>query len=132
VILGSVALTVLIFVSWWMLLGSSSSFTPRRFRVVVGVAAFLAALGRLSELAVSSAGHTYRFVIPSLPAVPVRVGVITLAAVGLLWVAARDLRIIRTHHEPRGIRGFSAFGWAVMTVAVVLFCAWNGAHPPVI
>jgi membrane protein DedA with SNARE-associated domain len=131
VILGSVALTILIFVSWWMLLGSSSSFTPRRFRLVVGVAAFLAALARLLELAVDTT-HSYRFVIPSLPAVPVRVGVITLAAVGLLWVAARDLRILRTHCEPRGIRGFSAVGWAGLTVAVVLFCAWNGAHAPVI
>lgn len=132
VILGSVAVTLLIFISWWMLLGSSSSFTPRRFRVVVGVAAFLAALARLIELAADEAGHSYRFVIPSLPAVPVRVGVITLAALGLLWVAARDLSVLRTHREPRGIRGFSAVGWAGLTVAVVLFCAWNGAHPPVI
>jgi hypothetical protein len=131
VILGSVSLTILIFVGWWMLLGSSSSFTPRRFRLVVGIAAFLAALARLLELAVDTT-HSYRFVIPSLPAVPVRVGVITLAAVGLLWVAARDLRILRTHREPRGIRGFSVVGWAGLTVALVLFCAWNGAHAPVI
>jgi membrane protein DedA with SNARE-associated domain len=132
VILGSIALTLLIFVSWWMLLGSSSSFTPRRFRVIVGVAAFLAAFGRLIELAVSDFGHTYQFVIPSVPAVPIRVGVITLAAAGLLWVAARDLRMLRTHHEPRGIRGFSAIGWAGLTLAMVLFSAWNGAHAPLV
>src|SRR5947209_4566144 len=107
VILGSVSLTLLIFLSWWMLLGSSSSFTPRRFRLIVGAAAFLAATGRLIELAVSEAGKTYSFVIPSLPAVPVRVGAITLAAAGLLWVAARDLRVLRTHRAPRVIRRFT-------------------------
>lgn len=132
VVLASVLGTVLIAVGWWMLSAGAASLAPRRFRATVAILSFLSAFGWLLSLAASDTDTVGRQMFMSLaPMLPLRIGIITVGAIGLLWIASRDLDQLRRHHlAPCRLGKLSTVGWAALTLTVALFLVWNGSHAP--
>jgi hypothetical protein len=100
----------------------------RRLRFALGIGAVGGALVRLSLVAANvDRIFSYRFVIPSAEAVSIWVTIVSLLALGLLWIAAHDLKAIRTHYRDLASRGHayarpvglaSALAWVFLMVMI--------------
>lgn len=128
VILFSVVTTVLAGVVWWVRRGGSRAASLRRIRVTLGLAAVGGALTRLVLVALYGDQQlSDRFLLPSLSVLSIWVTVLSVVALGLLWIAALDLRVIRRYHQhhraPR-LEGMSLAAWGSLMFA---YCALNTA-----
>jgi membrane protein DedA with SNARE-associated domain len=127
VIISSIILTAAMAAIAWVRTSGVSPLVLRRARLTLGVLAVMLAWGRLASLAagVGAAGHS--FLLSALPAVPTRAGIMAVAAVGLLWIASRDLRAMRSQQlAMRSIGAGTSFACVGLTAVVALVAAWNG------
>jgi membrane protein DedA with SNARE-associated domain len=124
VITFSVVSTVAAGVVWWVRRAGSRAAALRRIRVVFGLAAVGGALTRLVLVALYGDRQLSYPFLPPLSALSVWVMVFSLVALGLLWIAALDLRVIRRyqHHTAHRLELLSVTAWGSLMAA---FCALN-------
>lgn len=108
----------------WVRSASSRAAALRRLRLALGLAAVGGALTRLILVAVHvDRIFGYRSVIPAAQAVSIWVTILSVVALALLWMAARDLRAIRAHrYRVRGMGAMSAAAWLSL---MLMFGALN-------
>jgi membrane protein DedA with SNARE-associated domain len=89
-------------VTAWVRSAGSRNGSLRRLRFALGLAAVGGALSRLTLAAVHvDLIFGYRLVVPLAQAASVWITILSLVALALLWIAARDLRVIRGHCTQR-------------------------------
>ena len=124
VVISTAVILVASGVTAWVRSAGSRAAALRRLRLVVGLAAVGGALARLLLVAV----HVDRvfstpFVLPSAQAASIWVTILSLVALALLWIAAHDLRAIRTYRlKARSIGVMSATVWISL---MLMFGALN-------
>lgn len=135
VIFGSVSMIVVMAVSWWVRSAGSRAASLRRLRTAFGLGAVGGALSRLVLVGVYGDGALSHWVpLPSLSALSLWVTCLSLVALGLLWIAARDLRVIR-RSAPRGahtIGVLSTAAWAGLMLMFVALNALAGLQQPAV
>jgi hypothetical protein len=133
IIFGSVAVIGLMALSAWIRSAGTRAGSMRRLRTALGLGAVGGALSRLALVGVYGDKPLSHWALaPSLSALSVWVTCLSLVALGLLWLAARDLNIISRYHHRRartiGLLSTTAWGSLMM-----MFCALNTvgalAHP---
>lgn len=111
-------------VTAWIRSAGSRSAALRRLRLSLGLAAVFGALTRLILVAVHvDRVFSYPSVIPTAQVVSIWVTILSLVALALLWIAARDLHAVRmSHHRVRSIGVMSTAVWVGL---VIMFGALN-------
>jgi membrane protein DedA with SNARE-associated domain len=133
VIYGSITVIVLMALSAWVRHAGTRAGSLRRLRTALGLGAVGGALSRLVLVGVYGDKPLSHWALaPSLSALSVWITCLSLVALGLLWLAARDLNVIsRLHHSRARTIGFLSTGaWSTL---MVMFCALTTlgavAHP---
>ena len=134
VILASASVFITLGIVFWVKAGENKKAAFRRLRFLFGAAAVLGTLTRLVLVAIyGDRTLNSHFLAPSVSALSVWVTCLSLVAFGLMWIAARDLRIIRRYHPAHGISLFRAGAWVSL---MAVYCALNTvgvvAHPAVL
>jgi membrane protein DedA with SNARE-associated domain len=131
IVIASIVVSVVAGVAWWMRRGGSKADGLRRLRLVLSLFAALGVFARLLGAALE--GHrigSHTFLINSLPSLSTWVTALSLIALGLLWIAAHDLRAIRTHPNVARIGMISAAAWLGLMVLMGTTTSWNGVPYP--
>jgi membrane protein DedA with SNARE-associated domain len=133
VIFVSVTVIALMVLSAWIRHAGTRAGSLRRLRTALSLGAVGGALSRLALVGVYGDKQLSHWSLaPSLSALSVWVTCLSLVALGLLWLAARDLNVIsRLHHRrARTIGLLSTGAWGTL---MVMFCALTTlgavAHP---
>lgn len=125
VILVSIASAIPLAAAWWVSRAGSRAGVLRRVRISLGLAAVGGSIARLALMALYGDGAMPDWsVLPALSALAVWVALLSLAALGLLWIAAHDLGVIR--------RDWPRYGWLLPSPRVWMglmgmFCFLNAA-----
>ncbi len=124
VILGSIVIVLVMALSWWIRRAGTQAGSLRRIRTVFGLGAVSGALSRLALMALYGDKPLSQWSLePSLSALSIWIMCLSLVALGLLWIAARDLHVIRRHsHLRQGVGFFSTGAW---TGLMLTFCGLN-------
>jgi membrane protein DedA with SNARE-associated domain len=136
VIFGSIAVIVLMALSAWLRHAGTRAGSLRRLRVALSLGAAGGALSRLALVGVyGDKPLSHWSLAPWLSALSVWITCLSLVALGLLWLAARDLNVISRlhHHRARTIGLLSTGAWSTL---MMMFCALTTlgavAHPAVL
>jgi|SRR5579884_209084 len=114
VIAASVLSVVFAAAAWGIRRAGWQPETLRRFRLILGLAAVYGVGARLLLVVLFTQPHIPGSVIGPMVA---WVGVLSAVALGLVWIAAHDLRAIRM--GGRGIGAISGLAWASLMVTVL-------------
>lgn len=135
VILGSVAIVVVMALVWWVRAAGTRAGGLRRIRTFFGLCAVGGVLSRLVLTALYGDRPLSQWSLePSLSALSVWVMCLSMVALGLLWIAARDLSVIRRYRHPNPSLGF--FSTSLWMGLMLMFCGLNAVtvlqHPAVL
>jgi membrane protein DedA with SNARE-associated domain len=128
VIAGSVLLTFLLGAGWWVHRAGSPAAALPRFRFALGLPSVCIAAALLVTVTIhGNSVINHRFSLPPLSGLAIWVCILSVAAMGLIWIAAHDLRSIRTHYRrARGVGALSATTWVSLMVVLCLMTATTG------
>lgn len=130
VVIASVLVIVLMVAGGWVRRAGSTGARLRRIRLVVGLAAVSGVLARLITLAL----YAHRLAPATASILSVWVITASIVALGLLWVATRDIRGIHIHeHRIPGIARYRGAVWVSLMLMFATVTAWGAVqYPPLL
>lgn len=132
VIFSSAAVLIGLAITAWIRAADSRSGSMRRLQTALGIGAAGGAFTRLAIVGIYGDRTLSRWSLaPSLSALSVWITCLSLVALGFLWLAAHDLRIVRRHqHRGRSHRVMSTTLWVSLMLLFVGLNAVTGLHQP--
>ncbi|HEX6508284.1 MAG TPA: hypothetical protein VF221_11685, partial [Chloroflexota bacterium] len=127
IVIGSVMMTVLVAIIWW--LRRVSSHRLRRIRAIAGLAVVFGICARLELAVLNSNVWHVQLPIPAAPTLGSWAGIMAVLAAAIAWMAMHDLRMTRSHPAiPRHIGALNAVIWIGLFALVTGFGSLVGVH----
>ncbi|MGI8827489.1 MAG: DedA family protein [Chloroflexota bacterium] len=131
-VLVSVLAAVLAGSAWWVRRNSSSTDGLCRIRVILALVVVFGVCARMT-LALLGNGVGYaQFVIPPLSTLAVWTSVLSVLALGLLWLASLDVRRIRAYAYSGRMGSLLGVTWMGLIVMIIAFTGMVGVHSPAV